>query len=63
MNDCESKLESYSDTEIVDGLKLLRAKYPSVFKWFFIWEMEKLHGARENSSGLGQEEEADSGQA
>lgn len=57
----ESKIEAYSDTEIMDGLKFLRAKYPSVFKWFFIWEMEKLHGPRKSSSGLGQEQKADSG--
>ena len=63
MTTAESKLEAYSDAEVIDGLRLLRAKYPSVFKWFFIWEMEKLHGARGSDPRLDQEQEADSRQA
>ena len=47
----DSKIEDYSFKEILDTLAYLKAKYPSVYKWFFIWEMEKLHGARRSDSG------------
>lgn len=61
MSEANSKIENYSYSEIMDTLAYLKAKYPSVYRWFFIWEMEKLHGTREGNSGLDQEQKADSG--
>lgn len=61
--DPKSKIEDYSHEELLDGLAFLKAKYPSVHKWFIVWELEKLHGARRSGPGLDQEQEANSGQA
>jgi hypothetical protein len=61
MNDANSKLEDYSYRELMDTLAKLQEKFPAVYRWFLIWELEKMHGTRESDSGLGQEQEADSG--
>ncbi len=57
----DSKIEDYTTEEVMDALAFLKAKFPSVYKWFFIWEMEKLHGARRSDPGLDQKQETDSG--
>lgn len=32
-------ISQYSREEIVDTLKRIHAKFPAVFKWFFMWEL------------------------
>lgn len=57
-----SKIENYSHSELLETLEKLKKEFPASYKWFIIWELEKMHGARRNSSGLGQEQEENSGQ-
>jgi hypothetical protein len=59
----DSKVEDYSYKEVVDGLRHLKEKFPSVYRWFFIWTLEELHGPRQSDPGLDQEQETDSGSA
>lgn len=61
MNDANSKLEDYSYREIMDVLAKLQEKFPAVYRWFLIWELEKMHGARQSDSGLDQEQETNPG--
>ena len=60
--EANSKLEDYSYKELMDTLAWIKEEYPAVYRWFLIWELEKQHGPRTHSKGLGQEQEADSGQ-
>ena len=53
--EANSKLEYYSYKELMDTLAKIKKDFPAVYRWFLIWELEKMHGARENSSGLDQE--------
>lgn len=53
--------EAYSHAELLKGLSLLKEKYPAVYKWFVLWELEKANDSRQSNSGLGQEQEAHSG--
>jgi len=61
MNDANSKLENYSHREIMVALAKLQEKFPAVYRWFLIWELEKMYGARGSDSGLDQEQEANPG--
>ena len=61
MSDANSRVEDYSYQEIMQGLERFKEKFPAAYRWFFIWEMEMLHGTRESDPGLDQEQEADSG--
>jgi hypothetical protein len=36
-------MDRYSKEEIVEALERIKAKYPAVYKWFFIWELDKEH--------------------
>lgn len=53
-------VEEYSYPELLKGLARLRDKYPAVYKWFFLWELEKANDSRKSNSGLGQEQEENS---
>ena len=59
--DPTSKIEMYSYKEIMDMLRELKEKFPASYKWFLIWELEKMHGPRRSSEGLGEEKETHSG--
>jgi len=54
--------EEYSHPELLKGLARLKERYPAVYKWFFLWELEKANDSRQSDSGLVQEQEANSGQ-
>lgn len=55
-----SRIEDYSFKEVMQTLDRIKEEYPAVYRWFLIWELEKQHGPRESSDGLGQEQEANS---
>jgi hypothetical protein len=57
MSDAKSHLENYSYKEIKEVLANLKKTSPAVYRWFIIWELEKLHGTRESDPGLDQEQE------
>lgn len=53
--EANSKLENYSYKELMDTLAKIKEDFPAVYRWFLIWELEKMHGTREDNSRLGQE--------
>jgi hypothetical protein len=48
-------VEDYSYPELLKGLDRIKRKFPAVYKWFFLWELEKANDSRQSDSGLGQE--------
>jgi len=34
-------MEKYSREEIVSALLRVKEKYPAVFRWFFLWEIDQ----------------------
>lgn len=49
-----SKLDDYSQAEVFEALNRIKEKFPAVFKWFFLWELEKTNDSRKDTSRLDQ---------